>query len=50
MRAEVAALNEKYSQLLPSQAAVPGARESFAQAIATIGESASAEPRYAKAF
>jgi tetratricopeptide (TPR) repeat protein len=50
MRTEIATLVDKYIPLAPSQAAVPGARESLTQAITAIGEGAAAEPRYAKAL
>ena len=50
MRAEIAGLVSRYKLVSPSQAAVPGGKESLTQAITVIGEGAATEPRYARAL
>jgi acyl-coenzyme A thioesterase PaaI-like protein len=49
-RAEIAALVRTYSLASPTQAAIPGAKESLTQAIIAIAEGAATDPRYANAL
>jgi hypothetical protein len=48
--AEFAALVERYKLASPTQAAAPGAKESFTEAITAIAEGAATDPRYAQAL
>lgn len=48
--AEISALVDKLSPVTSAQAAAPGARQSLAQAITTIAEGATTDPRYAQAL
>ena len=48
--ADFAALAERYKLASPTQAAVPGAKESISEAITTIAQGAARDPRYAEAL